>query len=91
MVDGGIGDDDETANGIIIDPSGLGIVAQSITAESPDAGGGGGGGGCFIDSAGEGSFLSLSSLVGSLSLLSLLGLLAQINPLRSSSSKSLTG
>lgn len=90
LVDGGIGDDDETANGIIIDPSGLGKAAQSTpaqstAAESPDAGGGGGGGGgCFISSAGDFGSLSLLSLLGSLSLLSLL---AQFNSLRSSSSK----
>jgi hypothetical protein len=72
LVDGGVGDDDGIANGIIIDPSGLGKAAQCAPAASPvpDAGGGGGGGGgCFISSAGD---------VGSLGLLgwwSLLGLL----------------
>lgn len=45
LTDGGIGDDDHTMNGIIRDPSGLGIVPEP----EPTAGGGGGGG-CFIDS-----------------------------------------
>lgn len=44
--DGGYGDADGVANGIIIDPSGLSVPddAASVTAAS----GGGGGGGCFI-------------------------------------------
>jgi len=88
LVDGGIGDDDGVANGMIVDPSGLGITPPSVSPDSSggseSGGGGGGGGGCFISSAGE--FGSLSSL----SLLSWLGvssLLARFNPLRSSSSK----
>jgi hypothetical protein len=55
LVDGGIGDDDGVANGVIVDPSGLG------TAPAPGAagasGGGGGGGGCFIATAAWGSYL----------------------------------
>lgn len=42
--DGGYGDTDGVANGIIVDPSGLAL----LTDVSPDAGTGGGGGGCFI-------------------------------------------
>jgi hypothetical protein len=49
LVDGGIGDDDETQNGVISDPSGLGALPSSPTD------GGGGGGGCFIASAAKGS------------------------------------
>lgn len=46
--DGGTGDADGLANGIIIDPSGPGTVSAP-----PPAAGGGGGGGCFIATAGE--------------------------------------
>jgi len=66
LVDGGIGDDDNFANGIIADPSGLGKAAQSTPVDSTDAGGGGGGGGggCFIDSAGgENELIDLLSLL----------------------------
>jgi uncharacterized repeat protein (TIGR01451 family) len=93
LVDGGIGDDDGEVNGLIVDPSGLGIAPPSISPDSSGSSsagsesGGGGGGGCFISSAGEGSLLSLLGLLGLWSLLSLLGLLARFNPLRSSSSK----
>jgi len=44
IVDGGTGDDDGMVNGEIIDPSGLGSIAQSTPHND-----GGGGGGCFID------------------------------------------
>jgi hypothetical protein len=92
LVDGGIGDDDETANGIIIDPSGLGKAAlSSPTAESSDAGGGGGGGGCFVSSAGEGGLLSLWGPLSLLGLWGLWSLLVRFNPLRSDSSKKLAG
>jgi hypothetical protein len=42
--DGGFGDLDGVANGVIIDPSGPGVAAAG-------GGGGGGGGGCFISNA----------------------------------------
>jgi hypothetical protein len=48
LQDGGYGDADGTANGIIIDPSGLGS-ASSTELESN-----GGGGGCFIATAAHG-------------------------------------
>ncbi|MBW2107666.1 MAG: PQQ-binding-like beta-propeller repeat protein [Deltaproteobacteria bacterium] len=58
LVDGGDGDDDQLANGIIVDPSGLGSGStssppppvQNNTAGGPtdNGGAGGGGGGCFI-------------------------------------------
>ena len=47
LVDGGTGDDDGERNGMIEDPSGLGVA----TADSDNDGnssGGGSGGGCFI-------------------------------------------
>jgi hypothetical protein len=46
--DGGFGDADGVANGIIVDPSGL-LPADS-SSSATGAGGGGGGGGCFITS-----------------------------------------
>ena len=63
LKDGSYGDADGTANGLIIDPSGLG-TGQTIPEPSPTptpeptptpsptpSGGGGDGGGCFIDTA----------------------------------------
>ncbi|MCB2146445.1 MAG: hypothetical protein KQI81_08220 [Deltaproteobacteria bacterium] len=43
--DGGYGDADGIANGIILDPAGLSLAAESTSAGTS---GGGGGGGCFI-------------------------------------------
>ena len=43
--DGGFGDVDGVANGIIIDPAGI--------ATSSGGSGGGGGGGCFLGSVGQ--------------------------------------
>ena len=46
LVDGGTGDDDGEQNGMIVDPSGLGLApAVPVSTDS-----GGGSGGCFIDS-----------------------------------------
>jgi hypothetical protein len=47
LVDGGIGDDDGVANGVILDPSGLGYISHILT----------GGGGCFIATAAFGSHM----------------------------------
>ena len=47
LEDGGIGDADGIANGIIVDPSGLGMVAADTAAVEVSSGGGGG---CFIAS-----------------------------------------
>jgi uncharacterized protein YkwD len=52
LVDGGTGDDDGQQNGIIEDPSGLGI-AGSTTVSDPTVSSGGGGGGCFIGTLDE--------------------------------------
>ena len=49
FTDGGTGDDDEEQNGIILDPSGLGIATSnsgSVNTGHPDSGGSAG---CFID------------------------------------------
>jgi len=45
LQDGGYGDADGIANGVIVDPSGLGSSGGS------SSNGGGGGGGCFISTA----------------------------------------
>ncbi|QTA82628.1 immunoglobulin-like fold-containing [Desulfonema limicola] len=57
LTDGGPGDDDKTANGIIKDPSGLGKISDTETPD-PDAGGGDGDsdGGCFIKSVNSSLF-----------------------------------
>ena len=47
LVDGGIGDDDGVANGVIVDPSGLGCTPTGYTTS--------GGSGCFIATAAFGS------------------------------------
>jgi hypothetical protein len=47
LVDGGAGDDDGEQNGMIEDPSGLGLAP--VDSASTDTGSGGGSGGCFID------------------------------------------
>jgi subtilisin family serine protease len=65
--DGGFGDLDGIANGVIIDPSGPGVVI----AAAGGGGGGGGGGGCLISAAAYGS----SMLKEALTLVLLLGLL----------------
>jgi hypothetical protein len=46
--DGGIGDADGVANGVIVDPAG---VVEEVDAEATGNGGGGGGSGCFITAA----------------------------------------
>ena len=48
LVDGGTGDDDGEQNGMIEDPSGLG-VAPAASASTNTGSNGGGSGGCFID------------------------------------------
>jgi len=50
LVDGGTGDDDEEQNGIIRDPSGLGIAASnSGSTNTSSMSGGGSSAGCFIE------------------------------------------
>jgi hypothetical protein len=48
LADGGTGDDDGEQNGIIEDPSGLGVAPADATATNTNSSGGGSGG-CFID------------------------------------------
>ena len=59
LVDGGPGDADGVANGVIVDPSGPGFGEGTGTDGSqvddnskPISSGGGGGGSCFISAAG---------------------------------------
>jgi hypothetical protein len=51
LKDGGFGDSDGIANGIIVDPGGIAAVGNSINTASSD----GGGSGCFITTAAFGS------------------------------------
>jgi hypothetical protein len=49
VVDGGTYDEDETADGTIVDPFALGRIVEEAPATSGNnGGGGGGGGGCFL-------------------------------------------
>jgi hypothetical protein len=49
LVDGGTGDDDKEQNGIIRDPSGLGIAPSNSGSTNTSSMSGGGSAGCFID------------------------------------------
>ncbi|MGE5258115.1 MAG: fibronectin type III domain-containing protein [Hyphomicrobiales bacterium] len=75
--DGGPGDADGVANGIIIDPGGIGLAdaGDSGGSQSAGSGGSGGGGGCFIytiaDRHADGAWLSYWGLAGILFLLSI--------------------
>jgi hypothetical protein len=57
LYDGADGDDDGIANGIIVDPSGLGTAPAAVASSSSTTpvSSGGGGGGCFIATAAYGS------------------------------------
>ncbi len=57
LTDGAMGDTNGQKDGIIDDPSGLGIVEKDTSSGSSSSGGGGGGGGCFIATAAYGSYL----------------------------------
>jgi hypothetical protein len=57
LVDGGIGDDDETQNGVVSDPLGLGALNSNTSDD-------GGGGGCFIASATNESMPKPSGVIG---------------------------
>ena len=49
FIDGGTGDDDEEQNGIIEDPSGLGVAPSNSDLTNTGSTDGGGSPGCFID------------------------------------------
>ena len=54
LIDGGFGDADGLANGVIIDPSGFGTPSAS-SSSTPGSAGAASGGGCFIATAAYGS------------------------------------
>lgn len=55
LKDGGYGDSDGLANGVIVDPGGIASGGSTYTDSSASAGKSGGGGGCFIATASFGS------------------------------------
>ncbi|MGA7144008.1 MAG: CFI-box-CTERM domain-containing protein [Desulfobacterales bacterium] len=55
LKDGGYGDSDGLANGVIVDPGGIASGGSTNTDSSASAGSSGGGGGCFIATASFGS------------------------------------
>jgi hypothetical protein len=55
LKDGGYGDSDGLANGVIVDPGGIASGGSTNTDSSASAGKSGGGGGCFIATASFGS------------------------------------
>ena len=54
ITDGGLGDVDGIANGIVVDPIGLSVTNAVSANIKSDGASGGGGGGCFIGAAGTG-------------------------------------
>ncbi len=62
LVDGGMGDDDGIANGIIVDPSGPAAASAGLAATSAAGSNdfGGTGGGCFITASTDGGLTKLS-------------------------------
>ena len=71
--DGGLGDSDGVANGVIIDPGGIGVADNvSASGSAPQGGSGGGGGGCFISTVNDcGMYESMFSALCLLGFLSL--------------------
>jgi len=58
LKDGGFGDADEIANGVIIDPSGFGGISSTSSDSESSGGVSSGGGGCFIATAAYGSLMA---------------------------------
>lgn len=58
ITDGGRGDVDGIANGIVVDPIGLSVTSADVNAAVQSDGASGGGGGCFIDTTGSEMHLS---------------------------------
>jgi hypothetical protein len=70
--DGGAGDSDGVANGVIVDPGGLGITDDGSASGSAPNSGGGGGGGCFIGTVNDrGTYETLPSILGLLGFIGL--------------------
>ncbi|MBU1196580.1 MAG: hypothetical protein KKE62_10575 [Proteobacteria bacterium] len=57
LVDGGAGDSDGVANGVIVDPSGPGAFVSGLSSAAGSVSGDSGGGGCFIATAAFGSYM----------------------------------
>ena len=75
--DGGPGDSDGVANGVIIDPGGIGVADNApASGSAPQGGSGGGGGGCFIGAVNDSG--RYESMIGALCLLGYLSLLSPI-------------
>ena len=55
LKDGGFGDSDGVANGVIVDPGGIASAGSTYVSTDTSSGGSGGGGGCFIATAAFGS------------------------------------
>jgi hypothetical protein len=55
LKDGGYGDSDGIANGVIVDPGGIASAGSTYVSTGTSSGGSGGGGGCFIATAAFGS------------------------------------
>jgi hypothetical protein len=75
--DGGAEDSDGVANGVIIDPGGIGMADYApANGSAPKSGSGGGGGGCFIGTVNDrGMYESMSGGLCLLGFLSMFGLL----------------
>jgi hypothetical protein len=85
--DGGPGDSDGVANGVIIDPGGIGVAENTPASSSapqggstPQGGSGGGGGGCFIGAVNDSG--RCESMISALCLLGYLSLLCLMNQAR---------
>ena len=81
LQDGGYGDSDGIANGVIVDPGGVVAVNSSNSPTTASGGGGGGGGGCFIATAAgqcTGAYHQLILIVAMLLCLALFGYLTRI-------------
>jgi len=80
LEDGGVGDADGAANGINIDPSGVGLGASRALVTP--AAGSGGSGGCFIATVAYGSFLVTIVWGGFIGFIGFIGLIGLNNRLR---------
>ena len=81
LVDGGMGDDDGIANGIIVDPSGPAAATAGLAATSAAGSNdfGGSGGGCFITASADGRLTKLAAggiLIALAGLILMLGIIS---------------
>ena len=82
LQDGGFGDSDGIANGVIVDPGGVVTIASGGTGTASSSGSGGGGGGCFIATAASECMGEHRQLILSLGMLVCLALLAYVARIR---------